>query len=223
MEGVCKMIGGELLRFQREQKYLTLDTETTGLNTVYSLPFQVSFSTYTQDNNLEFHDYFIHWDDLKMSAGAKAITKFDETSYHQKAQPAKEILDIVESYIFDPQYKIAAHNYIAYDSLILGAWRRALGMKPIYDYLYQPYKVYDTVAMSKMYKKGIKPDISTSNNWLAHQYRVLDFVEKGLKTSLSTMTKELNIETDVTRLHTADYDIELNAKVFKKLIWQIEV
>jgi DNA polymerase III epsilon subunit-like protein len=217
------MIGSQLLRYQRDQKYNILDTETSGLNTCYSLPFQVSFLIITLDKDLEFHDYFIHWDNLRMSAGAKAITKFDEVSYREKARPAKEILDIVESYIFDPQYKIACHNFLGYDSMILAAWRRALGMKPIYDYLYQPFKVYDTVALSKMYKKGIKPDISTSNNWLAHQYRVLDYVERGLKTSLSTMTKELNIETDVSRLHTADYDIKLNADVFRKLVKTIEV
>lgn len=217
------MIGSSLLRFQKEQEYVCPDTETSGLNTVFSLPFQVSFSVFTQDKTLEFHDYFIHWDNLKMSAGAKAITKFDEISYRQKARPAKEVLDILESYIFNQRYKIASHNFLGYDSMILAAWRRKLGMKPIYDYLYQPFKVYDTVAISKMYKKGIKPDISSSNNWLAHQYRVLDYIEKGLRTSLSTMTKELGIETDESKLHTADYDIKLNAEVFKKLLWLVEI
>jgi DNA polymerase III epsilon subunit-like protein len=216
-------IGMDLLRYQRNQEYITIDTETSGLNCAYSLPFQVSFSVWTLDGQKEFHDYFVWWENLCMSQGAAAITKFNYDEYKSKARGPKEILDIVESYIYNPKYKIAAHNYLGYDQMIIGAWRRALGLKADYSYIYQPFKVYDTVALSKAYKKGIKLDMSSSNNFLAHQFRLLDYVEKGLKTSLSTMTKELSIETDVSRLHTANYDIELNAKVFQKLIWQMEI
>lgn len=217
------MIGSNLLRYDREQEYITLDTETESLNTAYAKPFQVSFSVWSLNGQKEFHDYFVWWEDLKMSRGAATITRFNFDEYKSKARDPKEILEIVESYIHNPKYKIAAHNYLGYDQMIIGAWRRALGLKTDYSYIYQPFKVYDTVALSKAYKKGIKPDISSSNNFLAHQFRLADYVEKGLRTSLSTMTKEFNIPTDVSRLHTADYDIELNAKIFEKLMWQIEI
>ena len=217
------MIGSNLLRYQREQEYITADTETEGLNCVYSRPFQISFMIWSLEGEKEFHNYFIWWDDLKMSRDAARITRFDYDAYKQKARDPKEVLEITESYLHNPKYKIAAQNFLGYDSMIMNAWRRALGMKPTYEYLYQPFKVYDTIAMSKAYKKGIKLDLSSSNNFLAHQYRLLDYVEKGLKTSIGTMSKELGITLDESRLHTADYDIVQNAEIHKKLIWYLEI
>jgi lipopolysaccharide assembly outer membrane protein LptD (OstA) len=223
MEGINKMIGVELLRYNKTQEYITLDTETESLNTVYAKPFQVSFSVWTLDGQKEFHDYFVWWENLRMSAGAAAITKFNYDEYKSKARDPKEILEIVESYLHNPKYKIAAQNFLGYDSMILNAWRRALGMKPIYDYLYQPFKTYDTIALSKAYKKQIKLDTSSSNNFLAHQYRLIDYVEKGLKTSIGIMSKEFGIAVDESRLHTADYDIIQNVEIHKKLIWLLEI
>lgn len=217
------MIGSELLRYNKSQLYITPDTETEGVNCVYSRPFQVSFVIWSLEGEKEFHNYFIKWDDLRMSRDAARITNFANTGYYEKARDAREILEITESYLHNPIYKIAGQNFLGYDSMIMNAWRRALGMKPVYDYLYQPYKVYDTIALSKAYKKGIKLDTSSSSNFLAHQYRLLDYVEKGLKTSISTMNKELGITLDESRLHTADYDIVQNAEIHKKLIWLLEV
>jgi hypothetical protein len=223
MEGIIKMIGVELLRYNKTQEYITIDTEAEGLNCIYSRPFQVSFAIWSLEGQKEIHNYFIKWDDLKMSKDAARITNFENTGYYDKAKDPKEILEIVESYLHDPKYKIAAQNFLGYDSMILNVWRRALGMKPIYDYLYQPFKTYDTIALSKAYKKQIKLDTSSSNNFLAHQYRLVDYVEKGLKTSIGIMSKEFGIAVDESRLHTADYDIIQNVEIHKKLIWLLEI
>jgi hypothetical protein len=217
------MIGESLLRYQKEQEYITIDTETESLNCVYARPFQVSFMIWSLEGEKEFHNYFVKWDDLMMSKDAARITNFANTGYYEKARDAKEILDIVEAYLYNPKYKIAAQNFLGYDSMIINSWRRALGLKTNYEYLYQPFKSYDTVAMSKAYKKGIKLDTSSSNNFLAHQFRLLDYVEKGLKTSIGTMSKEFGIVLDESRLHTADYDIIQNAEIHKKLIWLLEI
>lgn len=218
------MVGANLLRYDKDQKWCCFDSETSSLNLQFTLPFQVAFVTFTLDKILEKHNYYVWWDDFTISKKAAFITRFNEQEYRAKARPAKEILDIVESYLYNPEYKIAAQNFLGYDSMIINAWRRKLGLKPTYEYLYNtPFKVYDTIALSKAVKKGIKPDLSSSNNFLAWQYRMLEYKEKGLKTSLGTVAKEENIAVNEENLHEALTDVIVNVEIHKKRLWQIEI
>ena len=73
-------LGNDLLRFDKTQKYLIYDMETTGLNKGFSLPWQVSWVTFTLKDMLEEHDHYIWWDNLKMSKGAAEKTRFDAIS-----------------------------------------------------------------------------------------------------------------------------------------------
>ena len=100
------MLDNNLIRFDENQKYLLWDVETTNLNLFSTLPWQISFVTFDLKNNYEEHDYFIKWPDFKMSAGAAAVTQFNQILYKNKARDAREILDIFESYLNDKQYRI---------------------------------------------------------------------------------------------------------------------
>ena len=60
----------QLLRFDKNQKYLVLDTETEGLNLVKSRPYQVSWIIAQGDRVLEKNDRYLWWSDLQMSEGA---------------------------------------------------------------------------------------------------------------------------------------------------------
>jgi DNA polymerase III alpha subunit (gram-positive type) len=217
------MICSNLLRYNYDQKWIILDTETTGLNLIYTLPFQVSFVKFTIAKKIEEHNYFVDWPHLKMSKGAAAVTRFNFDYYKSKAKPAKEILDIVESSLHDEGYKITGQNFLGYDSMIIDSWRRALGMKSNYSYLHSPFKVYDTIALSKAIKLGIKPDISSPSNFLSWQYKMINYVQKGLKTNLGLTAKELQIQVDENKLHDALYDININREIFLKQILALEI
>lgn len=219
------MLGENLLRFNKKQKYLIFDGETEGLNLMASRPWQWSFATFDLYNNYEEHDYLIKWNDLQMSAGAAAITGFNFIDYKNNAKDPKEILDIFDSYLFNKDYKLVFHNGLGFDTMIYNVWRRNLNLPVTYDYLYdREFACYDTLSLSKAYKLGISPDISSSKNFLSWQYRLLSKrLDRGVKTNLAAMGRELKVDFDEKNLHNAKYDIRLNVEVFRKLIWMMEI
>jgi DNA polymerase III alpha subunit (gram-positive type) len=211
------MIGSELLRFDKQRKYLCWDLETTGLNLAYSLPWQISFSLFTLDKVILEQDFYIWWDNLPMSAGAAQVTGFNPNDYRNRAKEPDLILRTFESYLYDPEVYSVAHNQLSYDVMIHAIWRRKLGFKEDFSYL---DRAFDTVALSKAWKKGAKPE---SNNLLCWQYRMMSVVEKGLKTNLAQMGRDFDIPFNEQGLHNALADIRLNREVFKKLLWQLDI
>lgn len=211
------MIGSELLRYAAQQEYVLFDFETSGLNLFYDIPWQCSFIICTLDRIIESHDYYVKWDDLKVSRGAAAVTGFNYEEYKRLARDPKEILDIFETAIRPETRYPLGHNIIGYDTMIHQAWRRRLGLSADYSYL---SRSLDTNALSKAYKKGIAVDRS---NLLAFQFKMLNLHERGLKSSLSTMAKEFDIPFDERDLHKGHKDIELNWRVWRKLIWSVEI
>jgi len=84
-----------LLRFRKKQKYIVFDFETCNLNlaSTNNKPWQLAFNIYDSDRLLESKDYFIEWDDLNLSEGARRVTGFNSKLYKQKAQDPNLILD----------------------------------------------------------------------------------------------------------------------------------
>lgn len=211
------MIGADLLRFDRQRKYLAYDFETEGLNLGYARPWQLSYCLFTLDEVLEEHDHFILWDDLKVSKGAAQITRFNDAAYRYKAMDAEVVLTSFERLLMDESVYSVAQNQLGYDTMIHAVWRRQLGRPE--DYSYLP-RAFDTVAFARAWKKGFKVDRS---NLLAWQYRMMDFRERGLKVSLGQLGRDLEVPFDESKLHDALADIRLLREVWKKLLWVVEL
>lgn len=211
------MIGSSLLRYSKDQEYTIFDFETTGLNLFFDIPWQCSFIVCTLDRIIESHDYYLRWGDLNISKGAAAVTGFNEYEYKRLARDPKEVLDIFESAILPKSRIPLGHNILGYDTMIHQVWRRRLSL-PI-DYSYLP-RCIDTNAVAKAYKKGIPID---SKNRLASQYKMVNYYERGLKSSLSVMAKELGVPFNEQDLHKSHKDIELNWRVWQKLVWSIDI
>lgn len=216
-------IGSNLLRYSDKQKFVCADFETTGLVLHDSTPWQLAYDTFTLKDNLSSKNRYIWWSDLQVSKQAAIVTGFNYDTYKEKAEDPIKILEEFEDILYSKEYKVISQNWLGYDSMILNVMRRKLGKKEYYDYLYQPYKAYDTLALSKAIKKSITPDISSSNAFLAWQYKMLSLVEKGLKCSLGAMGKELQINFDEKGLHNAANDVMLNIEVFRKQVWSLEL
>ena len=217
-------LNNELLRFKTEQKFLIYDTETCHLNTVAkNYPWQVGFIVCTLNEILESHCRYIYWDDMnnKISEQAKKVTHFDYAKYAKEAKPQREVLDFVESYLYDNQYVIAGHNTHAFDSYILSLWRRENGLKR--DYSYLP-RAIDTNSLAKMVKLGVKE--APRKDWMTLMFRFSNFSQRGMKTNLTALGKEYGIGPDLINydnLHDATEDVKLNYYVFKQLINRIDI
>ena len=209
-------IGSELLRFS-DRKIALFDFETQRLNIQQdNLPFQCSVVIMQRGKVLGSHNHYIKWPGYKMGKDAATITRFQQ-SWVDNGDDPEYVLEIFEQYARDPEYLLGGHNVIGFDIPVWQLWRRALGKKP--DWSAMP-RVIDTHLLARAFKMGWKPD---RDNLLAWFHKVSDAHQKGVKTGLSLMAKELDIPFDPDRLHDGLYDLGLNAQVLWKLANLMEI
>jgi DNA polymerase III epsilon subunit-like protein len=207
----------ELLRFNKQQKFLVIDTETEGLNLVTSRPWQVSWIVAQNDRILEEHDIYIKWKHLNISEEAAKITGFSREDYERQAVPNNQAWEIFEKYLYDPQYRIVGQNLLGFDVYMINVWRQQRKMESDYSFL---DRIIDTKSLTAAILKNIPVD---KQNFLAWQYKMLNHREKGLKTSQASLLKRYNIDHDPKKLHNSLYDVQMNYKIFRKQLFEIEV
>lgn len=209
------MIGTNLLRYY-EGEYVIWDLETERASLRFNRPWLVGWLIADNRGIIERKLRYIWWDDLRMSPGAIAKTRFNYLEYKRLARPALEVLEEFDADLYSGRVPVG-HNLLGFDIYIHDYWRSLLG-KP-QDWSYVP-KVVDTHLLSKAYLKGIKIDPEQRYEM---QVKLGNLIEKGLKTNLEHMGKTLKIDFDSGQLHRADADIELNYHVFKELIGKMDV
>jgi DNA polymerase III epsilon subunit-like protein len=209
-----------MLRFNKDQKYICFDFETCHLNLVNTdnKPWQLSYIIAKGNQIIKEVDNYIYWPDLKLSEGAKEVTHFDERKYHSLAADPKDILSSFEDYIYDSDYLIVGQNLLGFDVYIHNIYRKLLGKSPDFSYV---KRILDTNCIAKAIKKNIKPQKDL--DFTCWQYRLNDFREKGLKTSIKAQLKDYKIDFDESMLHNSMYDVQMNFKIFQKQLWQIEI
>ena len=209
-------IGADLLRFS-DRKIIYWDFESQRINCMDdNLPFECSWIVTQKGNILETHSYYLGWPGYKMSKEAAFITKFQQ-HWVDNGEDPDFVLEAFEGYMMDEQFLLAGTNVLAFDCMLWQLWRRALGKKN--DYSMLP-RVIDTHLLASAYKMGWKPD---RDNLLAWQYKLYNSPQKGIKTSLKVMAKELGIPFDESQLHSASYDLKINNQVGWKLINMMEI
>lgn len=212
-------LGESLLRYKKDQIYIGADLETCNLNLMTTnYPWQCSWILFTQKEILETHNYYINWGDkFKISKGAAIITHFDEDLVKKEGKDPHEIYLLFRKYLYNKDIIPVFHNGLCFDTLIENFWCNEVGENHNWDYL---NRLYDTMQIAKAIKKSIKPDL---NNFLAFQYKMANFIEKGLKSNLSLLVKEYGINNETDNYHDALFDIKMMREIFLKQIWMIEV
>lgn len=210
----------ELLRFKKGQKYLFFDYETCHLNLTSkeNKPWQLAFILKEGDRVIEEADYWLHWDDIKVSEGAARVTGWTKSKYDKKAKNPKGPLEHFESHLYNKDVIPVGHNILGFDVYIHNIHRKLLKKNSDYSYI---DRCIDTACIAKAIKKEIK--LSAKENRLAWQYRLNSFIEKRLKVNLAQCCRDYDLNFDPNKLHDALYDIEMNAEVFQKMIWDIEI
>ena len=210
-----------LLRFKTKQKYLLFDYETCNLNLVdNNKPWQLAFLVIENNKIVESKDYWLKWNELKVSPEAAKITGFTEAKYKKKATCPKEALDHFEKYLYDDSYIKVGHNLLGFDVYMHNMHRKLVDSKSKSDFSYTENLV-DTLCLAKALKKRINLD--KDDDLLAWQYRLNHLIERGLSCNLRQCCKDFDVSFDESKLHDALYDIKVNYEVFKKMIWEIEI
>lgn len=209
-----------LLRFNYHQKYLVFDFETCNVNLIHNnFPWQLAFLLCEGFDIKESHNFYIKWPNLPISKDAARITRFNREEYDSLSQDPKQVLSFFEKYLYNPEYRIIVHNGIAFDTYVHTFYRKQLGKPPDYSYL---ERLIDTDSLARAIKKGVK--LNSGDNLLAFLYKTHTIIEKGLKTNLTALGKELKIDYDYANLHRADKDIPLNWLVWTKwVIFNIDI
>ena len=206
-----------LLRFNKKQRYVVFDTETEGLNLVTSRPWQVAWLGVEGENIIEKNDFYIHWANLNVSEGAARVTGFSYKEYSKKSMPPNIVWQKFAHDLYDENNLIVGQNLLGFDVYMVNVWRKLMGMDADHSYV---RRIIDTKSLATAIAKDIPVEKENFINW---QYRLLNHRERGLRTSQATLLKKYNIDHDPKRLHDALYDIEMNFKIFKKQLFDLEI
>lgn len=210
----------DLLRFNNQQKYLVFDFETCNLNlcSTDNKPWQLAFLVCQGNKVLEEYDYYIYWEDLKISKDAKKITGFSDKKYKDRAQPAEFVLEHFEKLLYDKDYIPVGHNIFGFDIYIHNIFRKCLGKKTDYSYL---DRSIDTLCLAKAMHK--ESHYSQDQNFFCWQMKFNNFRQRGVKLNLGACCTNHDIDFDPSKLHDALYDITQNYKLLKKMLWKIDI
>jgi DNA polymerase III epsilon subunit-like protein len=207
----------ELLRFDYNQKYIVIDTETEGLNLINSRPWQVSWLTAKGSYIQKKYDKFLKWPNLKVSEGAARVTGFNEEKYNRISEDPKKVLNDLWEIMSDKSYIIIGQNFLGFDAYVLNTLRKQCGEKPDYSYI---SRVIDTISLAMSIGTGYK---QLQRDDILCQYRFLNHRDKKIKASQGALLKQYNIDHDPSRLHDGLYDIEMTFKIFLKQIQEIDI
>jgi DNA polymerase III epsilon subunit-like protein len=214
-----------LLRFKKDKTLLFIDCETFNLclNSVGNLPWQVGMIRTTSGFNTNIKkkwDLHIKWDtNLEIGEEAARITRFNPAKFESLAISPEKAFEDIERELDSCDY-IVGHNILGFDIYLLKDYYNYMGK----DYKHLMPKIIDTNSIAK----GIKMDVSYQangdpNGLLLHQYKMVHKRKRGVKTNLTALGKEFDIEHDYDNLHDAVVDLELNIKVWDKLKYMVDV
>lgn len=214
------MIGENLLRFNKEQKYIIFDSETCNLNLMWeeNVPWQWAWKECTLSQVISENDILVKWPKINISKKAAFITGFNQAKVDLYGIPPEEALEMIEKWIYDPQYIIIAHNALGFDIFMHNIHRKALGKAP--DFSYMP-RVIDTVTLARAIAVGTQP--KPEDDRLLFQYKFANYFKKGIKVSIQALCTQFGIPYDGAQAHSALYDCGLLYEIWKKIVYQIEL
>jgi hypothetical protein len=219
------MIGENLLRFDRKQKYLLWDCESVSLalNSPNNIPWEYGWRLMTLDNILEEKECQLKWPklgtgEIKVGAVVDRLTGFYKKfeNYENWSDPTA-VLDEFEEHLYNPEIIPIAHNGLGFDVYLHNTHRKVLGRPS--DYSYIP-RFIDTYAAAKGWKLQYNWE---GKNRIAAQYQLLDHRVRGMKASIKALCKEFEFEYDETKAHSATYDVSRMDLIFRKLINLTEI
>jgi DNA polymerase III epsilon subunit-like protein len=158
-----------------------------------------------------------HDRDLHVGVIAARITRFTTKMHEEKSVQFEEVFPTIKEWLDSADY-ILGHNILGFDIYLIKGMYEKCGL----DYSHLTDKVLDTMALVRGIKLNIehKPE---SESILEYQYKLLHTRRKGVKTNLQAVSKEYGIEHNYEMLHDAIVDLELNLKLWNKMLYQLSI
>jgi DNA polymerase III epsilon subunit-like protein len=208
-----------LLRFDSEKIYTFIDFETENLclNFANNRPWQCGMIKVKGQEVIDSADIYIKWDKpINVSKEAAVMTRFDPYKYAKIAIHSSEAFKIIKEWLENCDY-IGGHNVLNFDIYLIKEFYQLYNTK--WQHLVE--KVIDTNCLAK----GLKYNIPYSKDLklIEYQYKIVNERRKGIKTNLTSLGKEYNIDHDYSTLHDALNDLHLNIKIWNKLKFQIAI
>lgn len=213
-------IGSHLLRYS-DRELVIFDFEANRVNLLEdTLPFECAFFVANRKSVTSRQSYYLRWPNYRISKDAARITRFNPEWVANGDDP-EFVLEAFESHTLNADRWIVGHSILGYDIGVWNLWREALGRKRTYEML---PRVIDTHLLARAWKENWRPPAPVGTpEFLAWQFKVAAAHRKGVKTNLTQMCKDLQIEIDESKTHGGSYDLEMNVQVYWKLIWLLEV
>jgi DNA polymerase III epsilon subunit-like protein len=212
-----------LLRFNKNQKYIFFDFETCSLNlgSLTNKPWQLGFIIVENQKIIKKSDYWIDWgDDFTVPSGAAKMTGWTKAKYlkNKKGNSPEKVLKEFEHYLYDKNYINVGHNILGFDVYVHGIYRSLLNMQPDYSYV---DRSIDTLCLAKAIKNNI--NFENNESFQSWQFKLNNMIDRKTKKKLIDLCNDYDIKIDENKLHDAMYDIEQNYLVYNKMIWQLDI
>ena len=141
---------------------------------------------------------------------------FGNVRPNKNGKEPKDVFPIIKKWLDGADY-IVGHNIIGFDIYLIKEMYKMFGE----DYKHLVPKLIDTNCIAR----GVKMEIpyKPEEDFTEYQYRIVNTRRKGVRSSLTALGKEFNIDHDYDKLHNAIVDLELNLKVWNKLKYALEL
>lgn len=187
------------------------DTETENLNLDSSRPWEFAWVKMDKGKIIDSQSRYILWDDIDVGKEAAKKTGFDLKKYKKIAQPPEVVYDEIKDWFFGRNL-MGFHNGLNFDVYIIRNWFRLINKPHDYEWV---KRVVDTNALAKAWKSESRPE----SNFDAWQYKWVNTRKRGLKSNITDLCKEWNIQIDESKTHQGDYDCFLTSQLYKKLVY----
>ena len=206
-------MSNKLFKFNSDTVYTFIDCETLNLclHSCHNLPWQIEMIKVKGNKKIDEKNFYIKWDtDLKISHEAARITRYSQSHIDENGIKPEEVFPTIDDWLTNCDY-IVGHNVLGFDIYLI---------KSLYELFEKDYKfivdkTVDTLSIARGYKFGISYDLD--NSFAEYQYKMLHTRKKGVRTNLTALGKEFNLEHNYEMLHNAIVDLELNLKVWNVL------
>jgi DNA polymerase III epsilon subunit-like protein len=196
------------------------DFETENLNLALCRPWQLAYLIAENGKVKKRRNLHIDIHDLKISDGAAKVTGFSWEKYNREKIPANDVIDIIEQDFINSDSILTGHNVLGYDVYIMKNLYEYAGRELDFDSFI--FRTIDTLCLAR----GLHYMVDVPSEpveRLAFMYKMLHRRDKSFKGSLGVVAKNNGIDFDPTKLHDAMYDVELNYKVYDRLVYGTEL